>query len=292
MSQADNDLERDGPHEGPIRTPKQLIVAVAFAFIVPIVVIVLLAVYVEASPRPAAGSDSLAEASIAQRLRPIGLLEVKDVNDPAAMKTGLQVYGAQCAACHTTGAAGAPKLGDAAAWAPRVAAGYETLLKSALHGKGAMGPQGGGDFSDFEIGRAVVYLSNQSGGNLPEPTFAAPAAGQAQATAAPAQAAEPAAANAVAAATAAMASVAAPVAGGAAVPAIYTQACAVCHAAGIAGAPKLGDKAAWGPRLAQGDQALLASVINGKGAMPPRGGAQASDAELKAAVDYMVQTVR
>ncbi len=294
MSQVDNDQEHDGPHEGPIRTPKQLIVAVLFAFVVPIIVIVLLATYVVADPRPAAGSDGLSPAAIGERLRPVGLVEVKDVSDPASMKSGEQVFAAQCAACHATGAAGAPKLGDAAAWGPRVTTGYESLLKSALHGKGAMGPQGGGDFSDFEIGRAVVYMANQGGGKLAEPTFTAPVAGSAVQPVA-----DPAATTAVAAATAAMAQVAAPAATGTApaapagaVPALYNPACIACHATGVAGAPKLGDKAAWAPRIAQGADALLASAIKGKGAMPPRGGTQASDAELKAVVDYMIQSAR
>jgi cytochrome c5 len=76
-------------------------------------------------------------------------------------------------------------------------------------------------------------------------------------------------------------------------PALYAQACAVCHAAGVAGAPKLGDKAAWAPRLAAGVDGLTASVIKGKGAMPPKGGAMAAaDADIKAAVSYMVGTVK
>jgi mono/diheme cytochrome c family protein len=85
-----------------------------------------------------------------------------------------QVFQAQCSACHTTGAAGAPKIDDPAAWAPRIATGIDALLHSALKGKGAMTPQGGGDFSDFEIARAVVYLANHGGGKFAEP--AAPAA--------------------------------------------------------------------------------------------------------------------
>jgi cytochrome c5 len=71
-------------------------------------------------------------------------------------------------------------------------------------------------------------------------------------------------------------------------PPIYAQLCATCHAAGIAGAPKVGDKASWAPRLAQGIDALTANAIKGKGAMPPRGGSTASDAEIKAVVTYMV----
>jgi len=74
-----------------------------------------------------------------------------------------------------SGAAGAPKFGDVAAWAPRVKTGYEALLTSAVKGKGAMGAQGGGDLETLEIGRAVVYLANGSGGKFDEPK-AAPAA--------------------------------------------------------------------------------------------------------------------
>ena len=71
--------------------------------------------------------------------------------------------------------------------------------------------------------------------------------------------------------------------------AVYEKTCTVCHAAGVAGAPKLGDKAAWEPRIAAGKDALVTSVTKGKGAMPPKAGnAQLSDEEIKAAVDFMV----
>ena len=71
--------------------------------------------------------------------------------------------------------------------------------------------------------------------------------------------------------------------------AIYQQACFACHMTGAAGAPKLGDKAAWGPRIATGKAALMTSAINGKGAMPPKGGQmQLSEAEISAAIDYIV----
>jgi cytochrome c5 len=69
----------------------------------------------------------------------------------------------------------------------------------------------------------------------------------------------------------------------------YDTACMACHATGAANAPKLGDKAAWAPRIKTGNEALYAAVIKGKGAMPPKGGnAALSDADVKAAVDYMV----
>ena len=74
---------------------------------------------------------------------------------------------------------------------------------------------------------------------------------------------------------------------------IYKQTCFACHAAGVAGAPKLGDKAAWGPRIAQGNDILYTHSIKGfqgkAGMMPPKGGNMSlSDADVKAAVDYMV----
>ena len=166
----------DGPHEGPIKTPKQLVLAVVFSFIVPIFLIVLLVKYVATDNRPAAGSDGLGEEAVARRIQPIGSIQVKDASGSGALKTGEQVFTAQCSACHATGAAGAPKLGDSAAWGPRVGAGYAALLNSALKGKNAMGPQGGGDFSDVEIGRAVVYMANKGGASFAEPKAPAAAA--------------------------------------------------------------------------------------------------------------------
>ncbi len=304
MTDAQEPNEIDGPHEGPIKTPRQLILAVFFAFVVPIAGIILLVMFVTSAQRPSAGSGALEAQSIDERIRPVGVVEVKDASDTAAMKTGEQVFAAQCTACHTAGLLGAPKLGDAAAWAPRIKTGYEALLHSALKGKGQMPPQGGGDFSDLEVGRAIVYMANKAGAKFPEPAVpaagasapatstaeaaaasAAPAAA-ANSTAAPAQAAAPATAPAPAAAPeVAKAEPGAP-------PALYAQVCSACHASGVAGAPKFGDKAAWAPRIAQGIDALVAVAIHGKGVMPPRGGSQASDAEIKAVVTYMVNAAK
>ena len=283
-------------HEGPIKTPKQLILAVVFSFLIPIIGIVLLATFVTTAVAPGAGSDGQTPEAIAKRIQPIGSVEVKDVSDPASMKNGLQVYTAQCSTCHAGGVAGAPKFGDAGAWGPRITQGFAALVNSALKGKGAMAPQGGGDFSDLEISRAVAYMANQGGAKFEEPK-AAPAAASSAESAAPATtAAAPAttAAPAPAAPASAAAQVAAaPTAAAAgAVPALYTQACSVCHAAGVAGAPKLGDKAAWAPRLAQGIDALTANVVKGKGAMPPKGGSSASDAEIKSVVTYLVNAAK
>ena len=274
--------DHEAPHEGPIKTPKQLIWAVLFAFLVPILGIVLLVTYVGAGKKPGAGTDILAEEAVARRIQPVGTVDLRlAAAGGGVLKTGEQVFQAQCAACHGTGAAGAPKFGDADAWGPRIKSGYETLLASALKGKGAMPPQGGA-LSDVEVGRAVVYMANKVGANFVEPKAPAGATAPAAATV-PADAA-PAAAPAAAATVAA----AAPAAqAGAAAPALYTQSCQTCHGAGIAGAPKVGDKAAWAPRVAQGIDALTASAIKGKGAMPPKGGSTASDADIKAVVTYM-----
>jgi len=181
MSDAqDHSYDHDGPHEGPIKTPKQLIVAVVLSFVVPIFAIILLVMYVAADPQPAAGSNGLDAESVARRIQPVGTVEVKDASDAASLKNGEQVYAAQCTACHTPGVAGAPKLGDEAAWAPRIKTGFEALLTSALKGKGAMGPQGGGDFGDLEIARAVVYIANKGGAKFEEPKAPAPAASAAK----------------------------------------------------------------------------------------------------------------
>ena len=282
-------------HEGPVRTPKQLILAIFFSFVIPIFGIVLLVNYVSSASQPAAGSDALGPQATAARIQPVGRVVVKDVSDVTALRSGEDAFKGQCAACHSAGLAGAPKFGDAAAWAPRIKTGYDALLTSALKGKGAMAAQGGGDLSEIEIGRAVVYMANAGGAKFDEPKApaAAGSAPAAPAAAAPAAVAAPApvvAAAAVAPVAAVVATAATPAM---AAPALYTQVCSVCHTAGIAGAPKTGDKAAWAPRLAVGIDGLTASAIKGKGAMPAKGGAAAaSDADIKAVVAYMVGSVK
>lgn len=169
--------EAHDAHEGPIKTPKQLIWAVIASFVIPIVVIILLTNYVAMGDKTGAGSKAMDAEAVAKRIAPVGRVEVKDASDVSAMKTGEQVYQSACAACHGSGAAGAPKFGDTAAWAARIKTGYDTLLNSALKGKGAMGAQGGGDYSDTEVGRAVVYMANQAGGKFAEPKLPAAAAG-------------------------------------------------------------------------------------------------------------------
>jgi len=164
----------EAEHESGIKTPRQLITLVAAAFIVPVIVIILLTQFVTLDSKTSPGTAALTASAVASRIAPVASDAVFDATAVVVPKSGQQVFEAQCTTCHTAGLLGAPKFGDAAAWGPRVAKGYDVLLQSALHGKNNMPAQGGGDFTDFEIGRAVVYMANHAGGKLAEP--AAPAA--------------------------------------------------------------------------------------------------------------------
>ncbi|MGG1945514.1 c-type cytochrome [Trinickia sp. NRRL B-1857] len=299
----------EAPHGAPIKTPGQLIAAVIAAFAIPIIVIWLLAYYVNQSERSGAGTDGLADATVAKRIAPLAQVDVRNPNAPHVYKTGEEVFKAVCTTCHTPGAAGAPKFGNNGDWAPRIAQGYAALLQSALHGKNAMPPRGGtspDDYSDYEIARAVVYMADHSGASFPEP--AAPAAGAtATQTAEPASGASAAQSpvastgmvnDQAAAAIAALPSAPAPASasGGAdkaqAGKALYTQVCQACHAAGVLGAPKFGNKDDWAPRLKDPMDVVYNYALHGKGNMPPKGGSNASDDDVKAAVDYMVSAAK
>ncbi len=163
-------------HESPIKTPKQLIIAVVLGFLVPIVVIVLLVKYVGAGAKPGAGSSAFTPEATAERIMPVGKVATEPSAGPvvaAAAGAGPKkpasaeaVYKAQCAACHAAGVLGAPKFGDKAAWAPRISKGYQALLTAVLKGKGAMPAQAGGQFSDEEIGAAVKHLTKSGGASF------------------------------------------------------------------------------------------------------------------------------
>jgi cytochrome c5 len=176
MSDNSHATAHDEAHTGPIKTPKQMLLAAFFSFVIPIFVIIGLVSYVTSANKPAAGAVNM-EKAVAERIQKVGMVEIRDAN--REMKTGEQVFKAQCSACHATGAAGSPKFGDAAAWGPRIKTGFESLLHSALKGKGAMGAQGGGDFDDLEVARAVVYMANAGGAKFDEPKKAAAAPAEA-----------------------------------------------------------------------------------------------------------------
>lgn len=306
-----NEQEHIEEHSSPIKTPKQLIVTVILAFVVPIAIIILLVNMVASGAKVGAGSDTLSTEAVTKRIAPVAGFELVDANAPKVFKTGEQVFQAVCTACHTAGVAGAPKVVDNAAWAPFIKSGFDAMMNVALHGKGGMPAKGGNPtLSDFEVARAVVYMANKSGGSLPEPAApaeegakkeadAAPAAPAAAAPApAPAAAAPAAAAPAAAAAAPAPAPAAAPAPQQAAAvnPAgekLYKSVCFACHATGVANAPKFGDKAAWEPYIKTGMDAMVKVAMQGKPPMPPKGGAaNASEDDIRAAVQYMVDAAK
>ncbi len=116
------------------------------------------------------GRHKADDESANKRIAPIARVELTAAAPAAAgTRSGEQIYKAICGACHEAGVAGAPKTGDKAAWAPRVALGLDGLMKSAIAGKNAMPPRGGSDANDVELARAIVYIANKSGGTLKEP---------------------------------------------------------------------------------------------------------------------------
>jgi cytochrome c5 len=180
----------DEEHASAIKTPKQLITVIAASIIVPVIVIIMLTQFVNLGNKESPGSDVYAPAQVAARIAPVASDAVFDASAVVIPKTGQQVFEAQCTTCHTAGLLGAPKFGDAAAWGPRIAKGFDALWNSALHGKGNMPAQGGGDFSDYEVARAVVYMADKGGAKFAEP--AAPVASGAASGASPAASGAPA----------------------------------------------------------------------------------------------------
>ena len=165
-------------HSTPIKTPKQLFIVIVLSFILPVVIIVMLAQIATSGKKPAAGTASGEEAT-AQRIKPVGSVVV-DPNAPAPVAgpvatvaapaaaapaaggsaNGKSIYDSACMACHAAGVAGAPKAGDKAAWAPRLKTGIGAMTASVIKGKGAMPPKGGNaTLSDADIKAAVEYLA-------------------------------------------------------------------------------------------------------------------------------------
>jgi cytochrome c5 len=174
-----------------------------------------------------------------------------------AGRSGRAVVEAVCASCHATGAKGAPKIGDEKAWAGLASRGLTGLTESALKGIRNMPPHGGNPgLTDIEIERAITFMVNQSGGRWSEPIVDVTSAAERRGEQ------------------------------------IVKAQCAKCHEAGVSGAPRIGDRAAWIPRLKRGLDFVVRSAINGHGPMPPRGGmADLTDSEIRAAVVHMFNPV-
>jgi cytochrome c5 len=172
----------------------------------------------------------------------------------AEERSGKAVVEGTCAACHATGEKGAPKIGDVAAWSRLESQGLTGLTKIVLKGIRQMPPHGGNmKLTDTEIKRAVTYMVNQSGGHWLEPiSKQKPPAKRTGEQ-------------------------------------IVKMRCSKCHETGKGGAPKIGDRDAWIPRMKDGLDATVRSAINGHGGMPARGGMpNLTDAEMKDAITYMI----
>lgn len=173
----------------------------------------------------------------------------------AAERSGKQVYEATCAECHATGKDLAPKFGDAKAWSKRADKGLEQVTAHAIEGVRKMPAHGGqGSLTDLEISRAVAYMISGGRSDDPSKPYSSPQRITGEQ--------------------------------------LVKERCQECHADGKQGAPRLGDLAAWQPRLKKGVDALVKSAITGHKAMPARGGMNSlSDAEMRSAVEVMVNAL-
>ncbi|OAD23505.1 cytochrome c5, partial [Candidatus Thiomargarita nelsonii] len=276
-------------------------IAVGFGAIVTFIVMVLLITKLGIGEHHEESKDMLSE-----RLKPVGQVNIKGtemvaqapspvVEKAAAPKSAKEIYDTVCQACHTPGILEAPKYGDKAAWADRIAKGEATLIQNAINGFNTMPPRGGNaTLSDEEVKLTVQYM-------LAAVDSSSPAAEQQEtpvaATSTPPQsdtATEPAPVDAASAHTEGTGeSTDFDLALG---EEIYNTACFACHATGVLGAPKLGDKDGWTPRIAKDMDTLFTNALQGfqgeVGMMPPKGGRMdLSDDSVKAAVAYMVAQV-
>ncbi len=248
-------MDTHDQHSSFIKTPQQLVVVILAAFAVPIFGIVLLVNLVLS--RPGADPGALTSEAVAARIRPVARLEIGPPAAAPGARSGDAIVQATCATCHQAGVAKAPKLGERNEWAPAIKQGLNAMVQSVIKGKGAMPPKAGDpSLTEDEIRRAVVQMANLAGAGFKVP------------------------------ATPKEKPVAEKSADG---KAVYDKVCFACHQVSIAGSPKLGDKAAWAPRIQTGTAALVQTVIKGKGAMPPKAGNPAlAEGEIRAAVEFMV----
>src|SRR5258708_3072248 len=167
----------DHSHESMIKPPKQLVIVLVLAFVVPIIVIVLLAKLATSGRIYDKDSPAMSPQEVAKRIGPVAEVGLGATGPGGKiMKTGEDVYSSVCTACHATGISKAPKFGDRRDWARRLREGQKALLRVALKGQGPMPPRGGAsDLSDIEVERAVVYMANAAGGKFRDPAAAAPA---------------------------------------------------------------------------------------------------------------------
>lgn len=260
-------------------------VKVFIAVLIALTLFTLICVFTARSlaPTVSANEDSILRAAMLDRIAPVSSvntsadqIEVITVADAGAQsagpETGEQLVTRACAACHLAGVAGAPKLDDDAEWAKRREAGLDALVASVTNGKGAMAARAGSNLTDEQLVLAVQQIAG----------FDVPAGADA-AELDPSATVEPVAGVASAASAS----------GGelevsAKVKTVTDSVCVGCHLAGVAGAPKIGDKEDWAKRAERGMDELLKTVVTGKGAMPARGGSGLTDDELVSAIQYLM----
>jgi cytochrome c5 len=150
-------------HSTPIQTPKQLIVVVVLAFLVPILLIVMITQMVTGGLKAEVSGQAMSEDAVAERLKPVGEVALAEASTTPGVRSGEQVVNTVCQTCHGAGLVGAPKIGDKAAWQPRLAQGVNALHEHAIKGIRAMPPRGGNpSLSDAEVSAAVDYMLRQS----------------------------------------------------------------------------------------------------------------------------------
>ncbi len=265
-------------------------------------------------------NDTLMRNALLQRIQPVGGVRTSADELPVAApmavadastapRSGEELVGGVCAACHQAGVGGAPLLGDEEAWAERRELGLDALVASVINGKGSMPARGGSDYTDEEIRLSVQHIAlfETDAAAAPEAAPEAVSEDASEATTEPEATPEADAESAEAAApvedTTATTAVAeestsapetewvvgqAPANLPAHVKTTVDGVCSGCHIAGVAGAHKIGDTAAWEAVAEVGLEALTASVIAGKGVMPPRGGSALTDSEIAIAIQYLV----
>ncbi|MBX2884199.1 MAG: c-type cytochrome [Granulosicoccus sp.] len=219
------------------------------------------------APAPDTANDALLRAALLERIEPVGSVNTSEdqVSQPmtavasvAAPESTDELVQASCGACHTAGVAGAPRFDDADEWAKRRESGLDALVASVINGKGAMPARAGTQYSDEDLRRAVIQVAGfeaeSSASGSDDSTEQSADAGELTPR----------------------------------VKGVVDSVCTACHVAGIAGAPKIGDKEAWASRAEKGLEGMAAVVASGKGGMPPRGGSDLSDEELVTAVEYLM----
>ena len=169
-------------HDFPKTTVTQFLLALLGGLLAPLLVFFLLfKLIMGIQARHVSDTDpAVAAAKATERIQPVGEVQLAEVSTgPRIHKSGEEVVQAACAACHASGAMGAPKIGDKGAWGPRLSQGYETLVKHAIEGIRMMPARGGNpDLSDTEVARAVAHMANSAGASFkaPEPPAEQPPA--------------------------------------------------------------------------------------------------------------------